>query len=428
MSGTKVICKPFLTITSITIVLFLTTGLTGHADLTGSWENDLNLGPEPNLLESFSSELDLYYTSGGIDYRSSSLFKKDSYYAQSFGASTTLGTLDIDSTLDFDPQAVRLNYFLAEADFRLSGLNIGNTFLLEDTENSGYGAGYQLELSGRFPDGPNLYVNNLLGMESNQAESLGIVRGSGYTIVTGDYGPSTLQYVSTTVEISEQRFDCCSFTSTTKFSEEEGFEYSNFEFDMESENLPLELWAKLSFSPQTKSVELDPRLDLGWACFEVYTDLSTPDDEDLLVNNSTEVSTIGGLEIEGFGITGVDLGHVTFSSLTALKGNLNRLTDQEDMDLRARDYVLDPDPVYSGLYVNTPYDEVISIEKSNKGDDVYFGADVYFDMSGSSSLFDTALFTGAGSFDLSDQFTLGGGVAIKPDKLETVRLSFDYYF
>ena len=428
MSGTKVNCKSFLIITSIAVIFLLTTGLTGYADLSGSWKNDLYLNPGPTMIGTFDSQLSLRYSSSGIDYTSLSLFRKDSYYAQTFKAHTNLGLVDVDSSLDFDPQKSRLNYFRGEADLTLANLNIGNTLLLENTKSSGYGAGYQLELSGRIPKGPGIYVNNLMGMEENQAESLGIVRGSGYTIKQGSAGPSSLQYVSTTIEITYQRPDCCSYTSTTRFSKEEGFEHSILEFDLETETLPFELGAKLKFTSQTKSVELNPMIDMNWACFEIYTDLTTADDEDLLVNNSTGVSTLAGLEIEGFGITNLNLGHVTVSSITALKGNLNRLTNQEDIDLRAEDYVLDPDPVYSSLYTNTPYDEVISVEKSGKNDDLYFGADIYFDMSGSISPFDMGLVTGVGSYDLSDQFTLGVGVAIKPDKLDTVRFNFDYYF
>lgn len=434
VSNNEVKYGKLLVSASLIIVLILVVNITGFSDLSGDWENDLYFSPGSNVLGSFSSELYLNYYSGGIDYTSSSLFKKDSYYAQTFGAATSLGMVGVDSTLDFDPQEVRLNYFLAEADLTLADLNIGNTFLLEYTgDGSGFGSGYELELYGELPGGPKMYVTNLFGMEENEAEALEIVRGSGYTIKTGSsqagsYGPSQLQYVSTTIEISELSLDCCNFMATTKFSEESGFEHSILEFDLESETLPLKLDGKLKFTSQAKSIELDPKLDLDWACFDVYTDLSTPDDENLLTNSSSKTSTIGGLEIEGFGITGVKLGHVTFSSLTALEGNLNRLTDQENMDLRAYDYVLDPDPVYSGLYTNTPYDEVISIEKSNRGDDLYFGADVYFDMSGSDSLFDTALFTGAGNYDLSDQFTMGAGAAIKPGELKNFRLSFDYSF
>jgi len=429
VSGAKVVCKYTCIAVSVATICFLATGVTGHADLSGSWENDLYLDSGTNMLYKFSSELFLNYNSGGIDYISSSLFKKDSYYAQTFGIATSISEVDIDSTLDFDPQESGLNYFLAEAALNLADLNIENTFLLEYTgDNWGFGSGYELELSGELPGGPKMYVTNLFGMEENEAEALGIVRGSGYTIQTGNYGPSQFPYTSTTIEISAQRLDCCTFTSTTKLSGENVFEYSIFEFTVDSTSLPFNLGGKLEFRPQTKSVELNPKLDLDWACFEVYTDLYTGDDENLLVNNATGTSIIGGLELEGFGITGLDLGEIAFSSLTALKGDLNRLTDQEDMDLRADDYVLDPDPIYSGLYTNIPYDEVISVEKFSEDSDLYFGADIYFNMSGSLSLFDIGLFTGVSSYDLSDQFTLGAGVAIRPDKLETVRLSFDYYF
>ena len=412
------------------LILSITVGVGAAAkpDLYGSFENDLYFLPENDFLD-YKSELDITYRMGGIDFKSESVFYKENYYSQLFGLSFPLGLLDIDSTLSFNPAKIRLNYFLGDATFTLAGLGIDNTFLLEyvNKEDS-YGSGYELTLYGRLPSGPTMYVENYFGMKENEAEALGLEEGSGYTIVTKGYGPSQLQYVATIIELGNLHFGCVDFMSTTKISEQKGFEHTTLEFDLASENFPLQLEGELKFTPQTKSIELDPRLDLDWACFKVYTDLSTPDDEDLLVNNSNEVSTIGALEVEGFGITGVNLGHVSFSSLTALKGNLNRLTDQEDMDLRADDYVLDPDPVYTGLYTETPYDEIISIEKSGPDYDLTFGGDIYFDMSNSEAIFDTALFTGSGQYQLSDQFSLGAGVAMKPGELEAVRFSFDYYF
>ena len=424
--------KPFFSLLAA-IILLLTINITAFSAFNGSWQSDLYLTTQTNPL-TLSSKLNLNYSTGGVSYSSSSTFSQDSFKTQDFGVDFTLGLLEVDSTLSFQPQAKRLDYWLTGADFSLGGLGIGNNFLLEYLDQEeGHGAGYELTLSGVLPAGPKMYVTNRFGMEENEAEWLGVEEGSGYTIVTASnqvetYGASQFQYVSTTIELTELGFACCSFDSTTRFSEEKGFDYSVFEFELNAKGLPLKLDGKLQFTTQTKSVELDPRIEMDWACFEVYTDLTTADDEDLLGNNSTKVDTIGGLQIEGFGISGVKLGHITFSSLTALSGNLNRLTDKEDLDLRATDYVLDPDPIYSGLYTETAYDEVISVEKSGEEYGLTFGADIYFDMTGSSSLFDTALFTGNGEYHFTEQFKASAGVALKPERIEKIRLGFDYYF
>jgi len=409
-------------------------GFPGYGSLSGSMTNDLHFEPQTNPL-ALDSTLTVNYSAGGLNFQSISSLEDNSFTDQEFRVDFSLGLLDVDSTLAFDPPEARMDYWLAEGGFTLGRLRVENVFLLEYLEKEeSFGAGYELSLSGRLAGGARVYLSNYFGMEENTGEILGIEPGSGYTIVTGDgvgtgsYGPSQLQYVETVLEVTGISFDCCQFHSTTKFSEAEGFEYSLFEFDLEAEIIPLELETELKFSTQTKSVELNPRLDLEWACFDLYTDLSTVDDENLLGNDGTTADTIGGLEIEGFGISEVAVGHLTFSSLTALEGNLFRLSSASDMDLRAEDYVLDPDPVYSGLYTETGYDEVFSIEKSGPAFGLTLGVDFYFDMSQSSSLFDFALLTGSGEYELSDQFTLGAALAVEPDRLQGVRVSLDYYF
>ncbi|MBS3789125.1 hypothetical protein KGY79_13145 [Candidatus Bipolaricaulota bacterium] len=415
----------------VLILLVFSLSVSGSETLSGSLENDLYLSPDPgsSLISSFESELTVNYSTGRIDFSSLSKFRKDSYKLQNFGADFSIGLLDLDSTISFDPSNARLDYLLANGYISVGGVNVDNTFVLEVlSKASAHGAGYKLGLSGQLPGGSRIYLDNYFGMEKNQAETLGLEEGSGYTIVTvdGTYGPSELQYTETVIEVTGLNFDCCQFHNTTKFSEAEGFEYSLFEFDIESSNLPLSLEADLRFTPQTKSIKLKPRIDLDWACFDVYTSLRTSNDENLLVGGQN--STIEGLIFEGFGITDVSLGHVSFSSLTALHGNLFRLTTESNLDLRADDYVLNPDPVYAGLYTETDYDEVMSIEKKGKDIPLTLGIDTYFDMGTDEAPLSIGLFTGSGEYEFSDQFTVGAGVAIKLDQLETIRLSFDYSF
>ncbi|MFW6048661.1 MAG: hypothetical protein ACOC88_00645, partial [Candidatus Bipolaricaulota bacterium] len=161
-----------------------------------------------------------------------------------------------------------------------------------------------------------------------------------------------------------------------------------------------------------------------WACFDVYTDLTTADDENALTGDT---NTIGGLMIKGFGITNVKLGNLKLSSLTALHENLFRPSNEQNIDLHATDYVLSPDPVYSGLYVETDYDEVTSLVADFNEIPLTVGADVYFYLN-HPEYFGFGLFTGTARYDVSDQFSLGVGVEVAPDALKQVRFGFDYYF
>ena len=426
---------------ALLFVSFLFTPTLEAASLSGDWENDLFLNPgnSSNAIDKFVSTLTVEYRTGGVSYSSKSVFDKDKFDSQVFGADYRIGILDGSSTVSFNPTETRLDYWLNRGNFSLAGARIDTVFLLEYSEDAGsFGAGAELGLSGNLGEGVSADFTSRFGMSENEAEVLGLESGSGYTIVTshGDnpdaYGPSQLQYVDSELQISGMVLDCCEYDVTTRFSEANGFEETEFEFTIGGEENLMSFDVDLTFSAQTKSVKLHPGISTEWACFDVYTDISTPNADDILGNNSTKESTINGIEIEGFGIFDVSLGHVTLSSLTSLKGNLYKPAGTYNMDLTASDYLIDPQPDYQNLYDSTNYDQILSIYKSSKDFDLTYGANVFFDMSGDAtgmnSLFNTALFTGNGSYTLSDQFRFGAGFAIKPNSLETVRLSLDYSF
>ena len=306
---------------------------------------------------------------------------------------------------------------------------------------SGYGAGMELAVSGETPGGVTVDVANYFGMEPLDDGDKGLITGydysdkipseSGYALMVQhdplpanlvnlfpafglqegdhrfpslDYPPSSLQYVATQINLSGLALGCCEFDSETLFSEPNGFEYTQFEFTIASNSMPLELAADLKFTEQTKSIELTPSLDLAWACFDVYTDLSGT-----LANNGKVGDEIEGLEIEGFSLIGVEIGHITFSSYTALGGNT--VYDLNESFLQG-------------------YDEVFRIEKSDALD---LTVDVYFNMTQSDSLFDLAYIDTQADFALSNQFTLGAGVEIDTspeadEGLNNITLSLDYFF
>lgn len=424
--------KRSLVLVPLVGLLLIMFGTTGFGSLTGNMESDLSLTHDSTSLISLNSTLELNYSLSGVNFQSVSEFEKNDFTGQKFGADLSVGLAAIGSTLSFDTadlSETNLNYWLTEVGFDVGGLNVDNAFVLEVLEGSpAYGSGYKLSLSGELGSGSRIYLNNYFGMEENEAEALGMEDGSGYTIVTDDgtYGPSALQYVETRVEVTGLSYDCCQLHTTTKISEEEGFEYSLFEFDLEAENLPLKFYTDLRFTPEGKSVELEPRLDTDWACFDVYTGLRTSNGGNKLVGGGD--STIEALVLEGFGLTDLKLGKVSFSSLTVLEGRLFRLAGEDDLDLRANDYVLNPDPVFSGLYEETDYDGALTLENSGADSPLFLAVDAYFNRDSGGGLFDFGLFTGVGTFRFSEQFTAGAGVKVKPDEVETVRFELDYYF
>ncbi len=408
-------------------------------ELTGSWQNDLYMSPQSSSISAYESTLDVKYSVGGVNLASESVYTRDKFYSQKFGLDYRLGILDVGSTLSLDPSDSSLKYWLNEGKFSLAGIRFDTKLLLEYMESrDDYGSGVEFGVSGNLGDGVGIEIKTHFGMEVDEAEALGLEEGSGFDIVTrgiqtNSYGPSQLQYVDTEIDVTGLSLGCCTVDMSTDLSEELGFDNTELEFQIGGDESPVIFDVDLEFKTQTdsitKTVELDPSLRTDWGCFDVFTSLSTPDAENLLTGST---STIDAINIDGYGISNVTLGYVTFSSITALNGNLYRPHNTYNIDLRATDYLIEPPQKFAFLFKETDYDEIVSLVKSSEGSNLSLGVDFYFDMDADEvdrvSMFNVALVTGEADFQVSDQFSLGAGVAIKPVSVETMRLSFNYYF
>ncbi len=380
--------KKFL---ALTMVLVLAAGFAAvaaeHEDnraLTGSWNNTITLKPvQTNSFDAFDSTLKVTYNSGGITYSSTSTFDLDGYTSQEFGVSTSVGLLGLESTMDFDPTAPALNYWKNTANLTLGGVSITDMFLLQNN-----GAGMMLGFEGETPGGVSVTVDNLFGLKENDDAD------SGYDIYAG----SGFDYWSTVINLENLTLGCCDFSNETKFveGEEEGapmFKYSEFSIDaFEASSLPLSLTADIKFTSSMKTVTLDPGITTDWGCFDVWAVLDSTD------------STYDGIDINGFALTGVNLGHVDFSYYSALDGN----------------YVSHWDGV------SKDYAELMRIDKHEELP-LDFTLDTYLETDGSGGLFDLALFDASASYALDDEFTLGSGLEVKPGSgLSELSFSLDY--
>ncbi len=439
--------KKFL---AVTLVLVLAAGFAAVAQdderpLTGTWENEVGIQPDDGgTFFELDSDIEATYQVGGLSYTGIAELEETGLVDVEFGVDTTVGLLGLSSTVNFATQTPGLEYWVNEASLTLGGVSITDTFVLQDTKDGvdqGFGAGMDLEFSGETPGGVSVAVNNYFGMEpviddvnwlgytgDDFYQDTGIVTGtvygnfsipddSGYGIVTEDsrdgisYGTSSLQYVGSKLTLENLSMGCCDFSSETMFSEMNGFEYTLFEFTMESETWPLSLDGDLKFTEQTKSIKLEPSLETDWACFNVYTSMDDLYKDGAQANNNL----LGSLEFEGFSITGVKLGHVEFSSYTALGSN--------------NLWTLEKYEFYTG-YGTVGYDEVFRIEKLEEYP-LDFTLDTFFDISNSDALFDLAYFNGDMSYKIDDEFTVGSGVSVNTGAgagLDEFRLTFDYSF
>ena len=370
-----------------------------NGTFTGSWDNSITLLPQTESFSSFDSTLTLNYSTGEVSYSSTSDFDLSGLSDQQFTTGFSLSNVTMNSTADLDPADRHLDYWLNQATVTIpQNATFIHTFLLQRMANGDYGTGMQLAVAGPLTDGVTLDLSTLFGMEEDDDMD------SGYALVTshGDtedaYGPSLLQFVSATAGFAGVQFGCVDLDSEVFFTEAKGFEYLEFEFDIVSQALPLDLATTVIFETQAKSVTLDPTLTFDIACFSLYNEISGSDIGDQLT----------GLEIEGFSITDLKMGHVTVSSYTALGGNVI-----SDLVEDVFDYEDD-------------YQEVFRISKTGN---LSLTVDSYFYLNGQGTLFDFALLDGTASFSFTEQFSLGAGTEIGPSTgIEELELSFDYSF
>ena len=404
----------------------------------GNWNSDFFLKPiktSPSS-PSFTSTLSLTYGISGVDFSSRSVFtttddnpSSGSFHRQKFGLDSRIGIMDFGSDLVYFPEDARMEYWITDASTTLGGFTITDTLLIEYTVKDikedqivlGYGAGTEVTVQGKSSNGTSVELSNRFGMEEAKKEQEGIEEGSGYDIVTDGaqgpitYPPSSFQYVSSTFEISNSSFDCCKFDSTTEFSREEGFISSEFEFTMESENLPLLIDTDIKFKPKEKTVSLDPELIFEDNCFDLYVDFREKD------------TSTYDLEFKGIGLRGIKLGDfATLSDITALNGSLHRYKGTKDIKLRAGNYLIDPitPEYYTEL---TEYDQVLSIISSQERLTLLAG-DFYFKMNDSDLPLGVKKFTGEARYSFEDGFELGTGVSITQEKIESFMVEVDLSF
>lgn len=419
-------------ILAVTVLFLLCFSFFAFGSISGNWKYTITFAPQTNSISAFSSRLNLNYSTGGVDFSSTSLFGLNDYTRQSFEVGMNPGLLELDSTISFYPPDQRLDYWSTTGDMVVAGLGIENTFLLEYVDaETGYGAGDKLVLTGELAEDVSIKISNYFGLEENLVELEGWQTGSGYDIAL--YGPngervSMLEYERTEVEIVGQKLGCCKFDFTSHMSAEEGFEFALFDFLIENETIPLSFDTRTTFTPDRKHLSLTPQLDLDWTCFSVYSSFVP----ETITSSNSEIQ---GFEIEGFGLNSMQVGDLTISSLTALGDGVlwKSKAAGSDIYLHAGDYVLDPDPIQRVFYKKVeygynkvPFDSIFSIEMSN---DLYLGIDFYTRRAEDGNLFDIGLVTGEAEYSLSRQFTLGFGTSLLPDTgLDRIDLMFDYSF
>jgi len=323
-------------------------------------------------------------------------FRTSTYLKQDIVIDWPIGTYALLSDTIFSIADASLKHAWLECIINAYGLKGTGSFLLIPVVGSQYAFGAEFSLQGTTIAGMTLEATTTFGIGADLKE-----------ITTAPILTDTcFCYSGTDISLDGLALGCLHYETLVRFSKS-GFEFAQFEFGidpMDDWPLPVSFDFTLTFTTQTKSlVVVVPTLYVGGECILVYTAL------DVTGNNTQGPLSFGGLSIAGLAIKGIHLGSSTLSGIVSTDGVLYKTTKNDDITMRATDYVIPCDCYTSQM--PTKYDAILSLEYSDGN--LSSAVDTYLVPTGG-SLFNLGLFTGQVSYILSSEVTLAMGAAIDP--------------
>ena len=333
-------------------------------------------------------------------------FSVSTYLKQDIVIDWPIGTYALLSDTDFSIADASLKHAWLECIISAYGLKGTGSFLLIPAVSSQYALGAEFSLQGTTIAGMTLEAMTTFGICADLKEIT-------TALILTD---TCFCYSGTDISFDGLTLGCLHYETLIHFSKS-GFEFAQFEFGidpMDDWPLPVSLDFTLTFMTQTKSlVVVVPTLYVGGECISVYTAL------DVTGNNTGGPLSFDGFSIAGLAIKGIPVGSSTLSGIISIDGVLYKTTKNDDITMRATNYVI-PCDCYTSQ-IPTKYDLILSLEYSDGNLDS--AIDLYFMPSGG-SLFNLGLFTGQVSYILSSEVTFGVGAAVNPST-GLQRLTFD---
>jgi hypothetical protein len=400
----------------VSLVYFIgLVALAAPFNLRGSWFMNVTVVPQSDPIGALNAVLTFSSSLAGVDWTSTSAFTKAGYHQQAFTVDTLIWVFDVHSTLAFLPTALRTDFWLTRVDTAMAGVFFTYTFLLEYVSAADdFGSGAELRVAAQFPDHVSVGVTNLFGLEENLAEVYGWVSGSGYDIVNRP-NLHALTYTSTKVDLNGLKVGSCPLALTITFTKE-GFKSIFLDLRFTPTNLPIEFDLQAEITTFAKAVVLYPSVNLGQACLEVYAHI-------VPWAFTLGDATMTGVSIDGIGLK-CEIGPTVFSGLIATDSIYRPRTASSDIPLRARNYVVEPNPFLAVHYIKTNYNAVFSLEWPN---DYWFAVDFYFSET-VGGLFGLALVTVEAGVQLCDQINFGIGAAFGVTSLPMLTFTAEVHF
>lgn len=288
-----------------------------------------------------------------------------------------------------------LRYFWNQAAINYGGVAMSSELLLLST-NLGLLTGLSLSLKGNTFEGAAVGINLLLGAETDLTSP---AFGTGGNFLDWNRIDLTVEGASF--------LEWIHFDSVTRFTRTNGFEYSRWDFYYEPDTGPLSLLFTLRILPNDETKALTALLDLDGPALYLYTNFQS---------------------VRGLSLQYVELMDDWYlSSTVALEGKLYKRKGANDIDLRARDYLIDialKDPAAN--YEQTDYAAVVSLEGVSDGA-LTIAGDFYFRKGEAIP----ALLTSRANLDigLSKNLAFSSGVALDPlVGLKLLVLSVEVWF
>ncbi len=288
-----------------------------------------------------------------------------------------------------------LRYFWNQAAINYAGVAMQSELLLLST-HLGLLTGFSLSFKGNTFEGAAAGMNLLLGAETDLTSpgfGTGINSWEWARIDLTIEGASFLEWVH--------------FDSITRFTRTNGFEYSRWDFYYEPDTGPLSLLLTVRVLPNNETKALTALLDLEGPALYLYTNFQS---------------------WRGLSLHYIELMDDWYlSGVIALEGKLYKRKGANDIDLRARDYLIDialKDPVAN--YEQTDYDAIVSLE-GQAGSDLAIAGDLYF-RKGTPM---PALLTSRVNLDigLSKNLAFSSGIALDLlNELRQLTLSIEIWF
>jgi len=316
------------------VILVIATFSLLAGPLSGTWEANLAIDPNPFSFTELSSAFTVNYTVGGFTATSNSEFLLAGFIWQGFGITGTLGAFTVQcdllfgaSTADFIYDQLIVTASIAGIDFGLYWAQLSGAVLGGPADGSVLcmaGSIGDIDIESYFELGAQVEDkndDNFNGITIYHATTGAHKHYVTNPLVIGPSGSCCGGFTGERLIVSGWSFGCVEDITTTLHMTWQGFDYLKLSLTGIETGIDwLRFGVDLTFQLQTKTLVLTPTMNLGEnACIYLYSRLHT---------DPAAMTSITGIEIYGLGFT-TTFGNVTVKDLSVFSTSCYAITTEE---------------------------------------------------------------------------------------------------